>query len=145
MAVRVLPDKNTLEKWLEEGLTQQQMVERVEETTGHRVTRAAISMALRRHGFERQKNRWDELLPWRIKTEHLNHPYAQRLRELSRRKAGVGNSPAQDRTLDNWLVEMEAHNAVVMYVYDSPEGFYAVPRREADGDGEYDMIRKPTE
>ena len=38
------PDANTLSRWRDEGLTHQQMADRVFEETGHKVSRAAITL-----------------------------------------------------------------------------------------------------
>ena len=42
---------------------------------------------------------------------------------------------------DAWMKRLKENDAVVAYVYDSPDGFYYVPREPIDGDG---VIRRPT-
>lgn len=37
--------------------------------------------------------------------------------------------------LDSWLQRLADNDAVVAYVYESPDGFYYVPREPGDGDG----------
>lgn len=158
--VKVLPDKEVFQKWLEEDPppTQQQMVERIFEMTGQRVTRPAISMALRRYGFKPMKNRWSDLLPWRVREEHLHTYIPNQLRWEAARRAGWPNGKPKDeviRTLDFWLKELdtwtnaegERTGAVVHYEPDSVDGWFYVPREPRDYDGipkgVQPLIRRP--
>lgn len=140
-----MPDKATLRRWLEqEGLTRQQVVDRVEAETGVRVKPSAVSMAMSRYGLAPRRNRWDDLIPWRVKAEHQYQKEVILLRKLGRRKAGLANSEKNDAWLDSWLAELkQAGNPVVDYYEDTPEGFWYVPRVPEDGDGDYDVIRRP--
>lgn len=140
--MRVMPDKTTLKRWLEvEGLSRQDVVDRVEAETGTRVSLSAVSMAMSRYGLAPRRNRWDDMLPWRVKAEHGSMKEAILLRKLGRRKAGLPNSAKNDAWLDTWLNELaEAGNPVVDYYEDTPEGFYYLPRVPEDGDS---VIRRP--
>jgi hypothetical protein len=141
---RLVPDKVTLKKWIEdEGLSRREIADRIEAQTGQRPVLSTISMAAARYGIEPQRNRHEDVLPWRVKDEHGRTKEAVLLRKLGRRKAGLKNSPRDEIWLDGWLAELKEKNAVVTYVYDSPEGFYYIPRLPEDGDGEYDVIRRP--
>lgn len=139
-----VPDKETLTKWLEEGLTRQQIADRQFELTGDRPTLPAISMAMSRYGIAPRRNRWDDLLPWRIKTEHVDLKEAKLLRYAGRRKAGLVNPVKYERQLDHWLAELEeAGWPVVAYYPDDEEPFRYHPRVPEDGVGEWDLVRRP--
>lgn len=145
-AERKLPDKATLKKWLEdEELTRKQVADRVEDLNGGawRPSLSAISMAAARYGLDPRRNRWDRFLPWRVKAEHQVAKEAILLRKLGRREAGLENDERSDKWLDGWLIELREKDAVVDYYPDTEEGFWYVPRLPADGDGEYDVIRRP--
>ena len=148
-AERKMPDAQTLRRWLEdEGLTRKQVADRIEETTGWRPSSlSSISMAAARAGMASRRNRWDDMLPWRVKADHLDLKEALLLRKLGRRKAGLKNDARSNRWLDGWLAEMEANGRpVVLYVpdaLDQEDVFSYVPRVPEDGDGPYDVIRRP--
>lgn len=140
------PDKETLRKWwVDEDLNRKQIVERHFEETGQRVTPQAISMAVARYGLPAKKNRWDTLLPWRIRNEHVSMKEPKLLRLAGRRMAGLKNSPNLEKWLDGWLAELnEAGRPVVAYYPDDEvEPFRYHPRVPEDGDGEWDLIRRP--
>lgn len=157
----MLPDKETFQKWLEEDPrpTQQEMVGRIYEMSGEVVTRQAISMALRRYGFKPMRNRWKELLPWRVKEEHLHAYIPNQLRLESARRAGWPNGRPDDdviRTLDFWIKELDCWvdlssgkrvGAVIHYEPDSIEGWWPVPREPQDYEGlpkgVQPLIRRP--
>lgn len=144
-AERRMPDKETLTKWiLDEGLSRQQIVDRVFEQTGETVTPQAVTMAARRYQIPRQSNRYEDLLPWHVRQEHAHVKEAILLRRLGRRKAGLTNRPEDEKWLDGWLAEMlKKGRPVVAYYPDTEQGFWYVPRVKEDGAGEYDVIRRP--
>lgn len=130
---RVIPGRDTLAHWVDEGLTHQQMADRVFEQTGERVTRSAISMALRRHNLvTTDLPRYHEEIPWRVKVEHLRAYPVRMLRLLGRRNLTGELNPAEDERLENWLALLEKENAVVAYDPDSTTGFMYVPREDGD-------------
>ena len=67
---RIVPDKNTLQRWLDEGLTHQQMADRIYEQTGERVNRTAVSASIQREGLAKKNHRYLETIPWRVKVGH---------------------------------------------------------------------------
>jgi hypothetical protein len=147
MSEQKVPDKETLTKWLEEEptLTRKQIADRQFELTGMRPSLPAISMAFERYGLAPRRNRWDDLLPWRVKTEHGDLKEAKLLRFAGRRKAGLKNATKDDRWLDRWLSELEEAGRPVVAYYpdDELEPFQYHPRVPEDGDGEWDLIRRP--
>ena len=133
MSKQKVPDKNTLARWAAESLTHQQMADRVYEQTGERVTRAAISMALQRHGLTNNyRHRWHEEIPWRVQVEHLRAYPVRMLRLLGRRRAGEPIAKDAEYRLDIWLRKVREENVVVAYDPDSDEGFVYVRRLPSD-------------
>lgn len=137
-----VPNKTQLEAYLRKGLTQQQIAEQWEKDSGVRVGRTAIANAISRYGLKsaRPRDRHMELVPWRVKVEHRNHPDVRVLRLESRRRKGEPISDRDLTWLNNWLTALDEENAVV--AYDPrlwPEGFAWVPRTKEDDD----IIRRP--
>lgn len=136
-ARRILPSDSILAKWRDEGLTYKQMAQRVEEQTGERVPPATIGAALSRAGLT-ERVRYDDVIPWpKIKTEHNHHYALYCLRLVARRKYGLEMTDEQESRLDSWLARLKEEGAIVVYRYDSPDGFYYVPRRK----GERGLVR----
>ncbi len=101
-------------------------------------------MAASRFGLPQRRNRWDDLLPWRVLGQHRDAKEGRLLRLAGRRRAGLKNSPEFDAWLDSWLRELEENGRpVVAYYPDTVEGFHYHPRVPEDGDGEWDLIRRP--
>ena len=131
-AIRILPSDSILAKWrVEEELTLKQIQSRLRDT-GVEVSIGAIASALSRAGLTNRK-RYEEEIPWEpIKVEHNKAYPLFMLRLLGRRRAGHDLSPEDSERLDSWLDRLEGEDAVVLYVYDSPDGFYYVPRLPDD-------------
>lgn len=146
---RKVPDKETLTKWwVEEGLTRQEIADRQFELTGLRPSLPAISMAVKNYGLPAKRARHINLLPWHIRTEHLNLKEAKLLRYAARKAAGDTTIPPErEQWLDGWLEELrELGRPVVAYYGDLPEDEYPFkyhPRVPEDGAGDWDLIRKP--
>lgn len=125
-------DKATVKRYLAEGLTQAQMVERFYAETGERRGRTAFAVALGRFGLDnpRATPRYEKWLPWRgIPASH--YCYEQRmLRALASRELGKPNADALNGRLDHWIEEMDREDLVVMY--EPVLGFFKVPREEGD-------------
>jgi len=128
-----VPDKGTLRRWHDEGLTHQQMAERILEETGERVSRSAVSMALQRHGItDREKPRYRDEVPWRVRVQHLRAYPVRMLRLLGRRRAGEELDADAAQRLAGWLATLAENNAVVAYDPDTDEGFLYVAREPGD-------------
>lgn len=139
---QVVPDKTQLKRYVSQGLTQQQIVEAWEADSGLRVSRSAIAMAMERYDLTspRAKRHYKELLPWVVALEHRPHNDARMLRLEGRRRAGLKLSDAEARWLEGWKDELKQKNAVIHYERDTQEGFFWVPRDEAQTNGEDDLI-----
>ena len=142
---RKVPDKDTLTKWwVDEDLTRQQIADRWFAETGITVSLPAISMAVGRYGLPAKRNRWTNFKPWRIEGRHEDLNENRLLRLAARRAAGMKNSAEDETWLDNWLADLkEKGRPVVAYYPDTEEGFFYHPRVPEDGDGEWDLIRRP--
>jgi hypothetical protein len=138
-------DKDWLRKrWVDEGLSRKEIVELFAKETGTTITVQAVSMAVDRYDLPKRRNRWDDLLPWRIDGKHRDAKEAKLLRLAGRRRAGLSNPPDFETWLDGWLEELkEAGRPVVAYYPDTEDGFHYHPRVPEDGDGEWDLIRRP--
>jgi hypothetical protein len=134
--VQLAPSKAELERYLREGLTQQQVADAWEEKTNIRVSRSTIGMAIARYGLEppRTRQRYEETLPWRISMEHRMHNDARMLRAEARRRRGLALPEKTKRLLTKWRQALDEAEAVVVYDPDTAEGFHWVPRRESDDD-----------
>lgn len=129
---RLVPDKTTLRRWQEEGLTHEQMAERVFEETGNRVTRVAISVALQRYGLTASAKRYDSTIPWRVREGHARAYPVRMLRLLGRRIEGLELTKHETTILDQWLAELDEQNLIVAYDYESDQGFVYIDRKYKD-------------
>lgn len=126
---RISPTEKELEELLRLGYTHEQIVEKVYEETGVRLSRSTISVAIGRAGLQTQ-NRYTEEIPWKVATKYLRAYPAKMLRLLGRRRAGLELSEVEDHRLDAWLAKLEKENAVV--VYDPSRGFGYAERVASD-------------
>lgn len=137
---RILPSDTTLQKWVEEGLTHDQIADRIGEREGYRPGRSSVSAALSKAGFT-NRVRYDEFIPWSpISIEHNGHKFLQNLRVGARIAAGLNVSKGARQRFENFASNLLSANAIVVYFYDTDKGFYAV-HREPD---EVGLVRPPT-
>jgi hypothetical protein len=137
---RLIPSDSTLEKWVEEGLTQQQMVERIYEQDGIEVARSSVAVALTRAGLTDRK-RYDDVIPWRVKLEHSQNHLLNLLRTEARIRRGLPVAPTAEKNLESFKRRAKRDDCVIAYVPESPDGWYLVPRRPAPLDR--GLIRDP--
>lgn len=144
MATRMVPDKRRLEYYLAQGLTQQQIVDQWEKDSNVRVSRSSIAMAIGRYGLASAKPRarYEDTLPWTVRTEHKNHYDARMLRLEGRRRRGGELSEADFRHLNEWKERLREAGAVVTYEPDTAQGFWWVLKNATDADN---LIRRPDE
>lgn len=126
------PDKNEFERWLAEGLTHQQMADRVYERTGHRVTRAAISVALGNYGLARRNLSHKRWVPWRVKTDHQKSYAVKMLRLLGKRSYGIQMKLKEEKDLNSWLRRVKEAGLIVAYDRDSDQGLHYIDERFRD-------------
>lgn len=137
-----VPDKVTLTRWLDEGLTQQQMVDRTFEETGEVVTRSAIANAMVRYGIAADGARYEEEVPWQINPIHATATPLRNLRLLGRRRAGKTLNDRERIALDTWLHELTVKQWIVGYDYDDMAGFHYISEAYKDHDTDVPVRRK---
>lgn len=124
-APRLLPPTSELARMVADGLTHQQIADRIETATGVRVSRSTISAALSRAGLATAGNRYRAEIPWRVSGEHLTQYPARMLRLLGRRNAGISLGEEEGERLFAWLESLEEKGLVVAYAPQN-EGFIYV-------------------
>ena len=137
-----VPDKVTLTRWLDEGLTQQQMVDRTFQETGEVVTRSAIANAMVRYGMSADGARYEEEVPWQINPIHATATPLRNLRLLGRRRAGKTLNDRERVILDTWLHELTLKQWIVGYDYDDMGGFHYISEAYKDHDTDVPVRRK---
>jgi hypothetical protein len=118
-----VPDKNTLERWRDEGYTQAQMVELTLSEFGEVVSRSAIANAMARYGLSAVGPRYDEEVPWQINATHATAHPLRMLRLLGRRNATDDLGEEESRQLDSWLQQLDERQLIVGYDPDDTMGF----------------------
>lgn len=136
-----------LVRWRDEGLTQQQIADRVNSTDERivsgelaQVTRSAVSVALVRADKSDQRNRYSAEIPWSpIRPEHQKDHSLTMLRTWARVNSSDATLPqkARDR-YERFAARLERDNVVVDY--NEQSGFSLVPRRPGVDTG---LIRAP--
>lgn len=132
-APRILPSDSMLQKYIERGMTHQQIADLITKESGVPVARSTVSAALSRAGLT-TRVRYDEVIPWkRIKTEHNHHYALTMLRLEARLRAGQELTEDQQKRLDSWKQRLADEDAVVVYLPNTDEGFFYVRRKPSDG------------
>lgn len=144
-ANKILPDKQTLQHWIEgEGLTHQQCADRIFETTGKRVGRSAISVACHRYGITEEGTRYSDYIPWRVSMYHIRAYPLRMLRLMGRRDTkGVKTLSKQEKDmLDGWLRMLDEQKAIVAYDPDDDQGVHYINVKYKDHDGPAPIRKK---
>lgn len=115
-------------------MTHQQIADLITQETGVPVGRSTVSAALHRAGEAEVAKKYVDEIPWRVKEQHQTHYAPRMLRLLGRRRRGIANSAEMDARLDAWLKQLHDAGAVVVYVPDTPEGFFYITG-EPDAEG----------
>lgn len=136
MTIQMVPNKGELERYLEQGMTQAQIVDAWESDSGVRVSRSSIGMAIERYDLRsaRPRPRYEDTLPWTVLDEHTHHNDARMLRLEGRRRRGGSLTAKELRVLNAWLQLLDEKNAVIHYDPQTERGFWWVPRTEGDAD-----------
>ena len=140
---QIVPDKNTLARWIKEGLTHQQMADRIFEQSGHRVSRNAVSAAMIRYGLSKDGARYKDEIPWRTTMVHAKAYQLRMLRLLGRRRAGRKLNKQEAASLDQWLAQLDKEHAIVAYDPASDLGFYYIDAQYKDHDSDIPIRIKP--
>ena len=118
---RILPGKDELARMLEDGMTHQQIADKVTADTGYTIKRATVSAAISRAGLNQRQTRHFEVIPWKVKVAHIRDYPVRMLRILARRRSGEDITVEDAARLDSWLARMAEDDAVVLY--DPDRGF----------------------
>ena len=139
-APRLVPSDSMLQKYVERGLTHQQIADLITKETGVPIARSTVSAALSRAGLT-DRVRYDEVIPWKpIKAIHNRHYALAMLRLEARRQGGLTLTEEQAKRLESWKAKLEEENALVVYLPDTEDGFYYVKRKPSEKDS---LIRYP--
>lgn len=129
----MLPDNATLKRWIvDEGMTHQQVADRVLKETGNVVSRSSVSAAAHRAGFTRDTPRHSEEVPWKVRPKHMRDYAVRMLRVYARQRAGLDLTPGDEKRLEAWMQRLINDNAVVAYDPNSEYGFFYVERSPED-------------
>lgn len=126
----MLPDNTTLRAWVEEGLSHDAITQRVYEETGHRVSKSAVAVALHRAGMTAPMQRYEQEVPWRVATPHLNEYPVRMLRALGRTRRGLPLPEGERVRYERWIEWLEREGAAV--AYDPQAGFFYVRQPKAE-------------
>lgn len=137
---RFVPSDSILAKWKDEGLTVQQMVDRIREQDNVVVAPGTVYAALSRAGLT-ERIRYEDSIPWSpIRTDHVGAYPLVMLRLAARRAAGQTLPPVREAKLDAWIARMRQEGVVVHYEHDTADGWFYVPARPGIDTG---LIRVP--
>ena len=127
-------DRATLRRYVNDGLTLQQMADRWYEETGVKRARSSFAVALGRYDMKsaHPRTRYSDVLPWRLRNEHAMSYEARMLRLLGRRKRDLSMSSEDTRRLNSFLRELDEDNKVIYYDRRTPQGFWYVEKQPGD-------------
>lgn len=149
-AERKLPSDTALQAWVDAGHTHEQIAEMVNQQNLAELSpdkrkfykpvgRSAVSAALSRAGLTNPV-RYSETIPWRVSLEHSRAYDLWMLRVAHRMQYNGKWSEDEERRFESWKHnQMKDGQVVLLYIPDSPEGFYRVFREE----GDWEFIRPP--
>lgn len=133
-APRRLPSDEILRRWVEdEGLTHQQVADRILEREGVEVGRSAVSAALTRAGYTHPK-RFSDTIPWKVEKQHQDTIHHWMLRVHHKITHDIPVRDVERERHASWLARLQEHDAVIAYEPNSEHGFYPVRRQSGDTD-----------
>jgi hypothetical protein len=139
-APRKVPSDSTLKRWVALGYSHEKMAALASKYSRQRVARSTISAALSRAGLT-NRVRYRESIPWpRIRQSHNTHYALTQLRTEARIHAGKEVSDDLFKRFKSWRDRLFEEGAVVVYDYESEDGFYYVRRKPSDGTS---LVRYP--
>jgi len=112
---RVLPSNDELRRMVAEGWSHADIAAHVEKTTGHKVSRSAVSAALSRAGLTKATPRYRDEIPWRVSEAHLTEYPVRMLRLLGRKRRGPDLTEEEAERLTSWMNQLADWDAVVAY------------------------------
>lgn len=129
----VLPSTADLRRMISEGMSHAQIAEKITKETGVPVARSTVSSAIHRAGESEHQPRYENTVPWTVKSVHSAHYAARMLRALGRQSSGKDLPPAEERRLESFLRRLAEEKWCVAYCPDDPgQGFHYIDERYAD-------------
>lgn len=128
-------DYSEAEQMLRDGATQSEVAERFD------VSQSAVSLAIRRGNIKHDTG-FERLLPWHMRSEHVNLAIPRALRLAMRVQRGETEEMPEylRREGEGFIRTLEDLDAVIHYDPDTAPFWFRVPRRHGVDDG---LIRKP--
>lgn len=139
MPASKIQNESEVLRWFEEGRTYDWMVAEYKRKYQLDTTPNMWAAFRRRRGLPRRNMRDLELIPWRMRDEHMQAYPVIMLRAVARERAGKNLSDRERRRVKTWLADRERDDTVVHYDADTEQGFFYVPRGEDDRD----LIHEP--
>lgn len=135
-ARRKLPSESIMAGWVRDGMTHEEIAKRISEEIGEPVSRTSVSGALSRAGYT-NRLRYDDYIPWSPVALRHNGAYQLTMLRIGARlnadHDGVGKVTAgEKKRFEKWAQELKDKGLVVHYDYNTPDGFFYVPRRAQD-------------
>lgn len=135
-ARRKLPSESIMAGWVENGMTHEEIAKRISEEIGEPVSRTSVSGALSRAGYT-NRLRYDDYIPWSPVALRHNGSYQITMLRIGARlhanHESAGKVTAgEKKRFDKWVKELADKGLVVHYDYNTPDGFFYVPRRAQD-------------
>lgn len=142
MPGKLIPDSE-VDQLLRQGLTYREVAERLRRDFNIDVKPNSITAWRRRRGEDYRRPRHEDLLPWRVKSEHTYMYIPKLLRWESRLRAGEAVHPGDQRKVELFkqrLANAFPNGGVVHYDPDTDQGWWIVERRPGIDN---DIIRNP--
>ena len=135
-ARRKLPSESIMAGWVENGMTHEEIAKRISEDIGEPVSRTSVSGALSRAGYTKRL-RYDDYIPWTPVSLKHNSAYQLTMLRIGARMHADHESAGkvtvgEKKRFNKWVKELQDKGLVVHYDYNTPDGFFYVPRRSQD-------------
>jgi hypothetical protein len=133
---RLLPAYSRLAELRDQGLTHQEIADKLSEETGERIARSTVSVALKRSGESKShRPRFKETIPWTVPVRFGAEYPVRMLRLLGRKIQDLPMSEAESARLESWMLDLETRNLIVGFCPQAPDdapGFYYIPASARD-------------
>jgi len=128
-ARRKLPPNSQLKTWMDDNKSHEEIRVLAEEMTGETISLSSVSSAISRAGYS-YRPRNESFIPWpKIAVDHNWAYQLVMLRLAARLQREQEVKPLDRKRLENWTATLKDQGLVVMYKYNSVDGFYYVPAR----------------
>lgn len=142
MPARLIPDSE-VDQLMRQGLTDREIADFLYKEHNISVTPNAIVAWRRRHGKKPKRPRYNDLLPWRVREEHIYDYIPRLLRFEARMRQGLPVAPKDQANVRLFKQKLDGAfpgGGVVHYDPDTEQGWWVVERRPGI---DTDLIRNP--